>query len=81
MEAHRNVGEAAQIRLLVAPRRSQDANGVDVTLSDGERLRCDLLVGADGIHSETRALVLDGADPRRVADMAIATWRRGRSTT
>ena len=53
---------------------AQDAGGVDVTLSDGEQLRCDVLVGADGIHSQTRGLVLDGDDPRRVADMAIATF-------
>jgi 2-polyprenyl-6-methoxyphenol hydroxylase-like FAD-dependent oxidoreductase len=31
--------------------------GVSVTLSDGERLEADLLVGADGIHSTVRRLV------------------------
>ena len=30
-------------------------SGVEVTLTDGELLHADLLVGADGIHSETRA--------------------------
>ncbi|OXM75149.1 MULTISPECIES: FAD-dependent monooxygenase [Amycolatopsis] len=36
---------------------SQDAGGVDVTLSDGTVERADLLVGADGLHSATRRLV------------------------
>jgi deazaflavin-dependent oxidoreductase (nitroreductase family) len=33
------------------------ATGVSVTLSDGQRLQADLLVGADGIHSTVRRLV------------------------
>lgn len=32
-------------------------NGVEVTLSNGEQLGADLLVGADGIHSELRAKI------------------------
>ncbi|MGW4589684.1 FAD-dependent monooxygenase [Amycolatopsis thermoflava] len=36
---------------------AQDADGVDVTLSDGTVERADLLVGADGLHSTTRKLV------------------------
>lgn len=36
---------------------AQDANGVDVTLSDGTVERADLLIGADGLHSTTRRLV------------------------
>lgn len=35
----------------------QDADGVDATLSDGTRLRADLVVGADGPHSAVRRLV------------------------
>lgn len=35
----------------------QDDDGVDVTLSDGSRLRVDLVVGADGPHSAVRGLV------------------------
>lgn len=31
--------------------------GVDLTFSGGERMRCDLLVGADGVHSRVRTLV------------------------
>lgn len=36
---------------------SQNADGVDVTLTNGERARVDLLVVADGAYSKTRALV------------------------
>lgn len=37
-------------------------SGVEATLSDGEQLRADLLVGADGIHSESRAALLGPED-------------------
>lgn len=36
---------------------TQDDAGVDVTLSDGSRMRADLIVGADGPHSAVRRLV------------------------
>jgi 2-polyprenyl-6-methoxyphenol hydroxylase-like FAD-dependent oxidoreductase len=35
----------------------QDHNGVDVTLSNGEEIRADLVVAADGTYSSTRASV------------------------
>jgi 2-polyprenyl-6-methoxyphenol hydroxylase-like FAD-dependent oxidoreductase len=34
----------------------QDDDGADITLSDGTRLRADLVVGADGPHSAVRSL-------------------------
>lgn len=36
---------------------TQDADGVDLTLSDGSASRVDLLVGADGLNSAVRAMV------------------------
>jgi 2-polyprenyl-6-methoxyphenol hydroxylase-like FAD-dependent oxidoreductase len=39
----------------------QDADGVDVTFSDGARGRYDLVVGADGLHSKVRELVFPDA--------------------
>ncbi|MFD6141715.1 FAD-dependent oxidoreductase [Promicromonospora sp. NPDC060271] len=44
----------------------QDPDGVDVTLSDGTVERADLLVGADGLHSATRRLVLGPEDDVRL---------------
>ncbi len=39
-----------------------DDKGVHVKLDDGSQLSCDVLVGADGIHSSVRALVFGGED-------------------
>lgn len=36
---------------------AQDADGVDVVFAGGNRRRFDLVVGADGLHSELRAMV------------------------
>ncbi|WGX99217.1 FAD-dependent monooxygenase [Nocardioides sp. L-11A] len=36
---------------------TQDADGVDVTLARGGRRRFDLVIGADGLHSELRSMV------------------------
>lgn len=41
---------------------TQRSEEVDVTISDGSSLHCDLLVGADGIHSKVRSLIF-GNDP------------------
>ena len=48
-----------RIRYGCSPARVDDtgADGVRVTLDDGEELAADLLVGADGIHSAVRAMV------------------------
>ncbi|MBL6454801.1 flavin-dependent oxidoreductase [Belnapia sp. T6] len=55
--------EAAQARLGAARLRTgrrltgfqQDAAGVTAEFADGDRVRADLLIGADGIHSAVRA--------------------------
>ncbi|RKE23661.1 FAD-dependent monooxygenase [Streptomyces sp. TLI_171] len=36
---------------------AQDADGVDVVFAGGDRRRFDLVIGADGLHSELRAMV------------------------
>ncbi|KAA0021799.1 FAD-dependent oxidoreductase [Antrihabitans cavernicola] len=36
---------------------TQDADGVDVVFDGGDRRRFDLVIGADGLHSATRAMV------------------------
>ncbi|MEV1004797.1 FAD-dependent monooxygenase [Nonomuraea sp. NPDC050202] len=36
---------------------SQDADGVDVVFAGGDRRRFDLVIGADGLHSQLRAMV------------------------
>ena len=41
---------------------AQDADGVDVTLSDGTTERFDLVVGADGLHSQVRSLAFGPAE-------------------
>ena len=50
----------------------QDADGVDVTFENGPPRRFDLLVGADGLHSRTRALTF-GPEERFVRSLGIHT--------
>lgn len=42
----------------------QDADGVHATLQDGTRYRADVLIGADGVHSVTRATLIAEDRPR-----------------
>ena len=53
-------------------RFEQDVDGVTVELASGERLRCDALIGADGIHSVVREQ-LRGKEPTQFAN--IMMWR------
>lgn len=50
----------------------QDADGVDVTFENGPPRRFDLLVGADGLHSRTRALAF-GPEEHFVRSLGIHT--------
>lgn len=47
-------------------------DGVDVSLSDGDTIAADLLVGADGIHSRVRALAF-GAEERFLRHLGLHT--------
>jgi 2-polyprenyl-6-methoxyphenol hydroxylase-like FAD-dependent oxidoreductase len=51
-----------------------ECNGVGVRLSDGAEIRCDLVVGADGLHSRLRALCCGPEDwfVRRLGARVVA---------
>ena len=64
----------ADVRLgLTADSLDQDATGVDVTFSDGERRRYDLVVGADGIYSKTRGMLFE--EPVEPVYTGQMSWR------
>ena len=51
---------------------TQDDEGVDVTLSDGSTGRYDLLIGADGLHSDIRKQLGIEVEPERTG---MGIWR------
>lgn len=54
--------EGVEVRLgLKVETLAQDAQGVDVTFSDGSAGRYDLIVGADGIYSQIRGMIFPDA--------------------
>jgi 2-polyprenyl-6-methoxyphenol hydroxylase-like FAD-dependent oxidoreductase len=50
-----------------------DAEGVEVTLTDGQRRRYDLVIGADGLYSKTREALFPDAPKPRYSGQAV--WR------
>lgn len=52
----------------------QHADGVEVTLSDGREVTCDLVIGADGVHSSVRESVF-GTGAVRPASLGSVSWR------
>jgi len=52
---------------------AQDDDGVEVRFTDGQRGRYDLVIGADGLHSKTRAAVFPDAPHPRYTGQAV--WR------
>lgn len=64
----------ASIRLgLTADRIDQDGAQAAVTLSDGTTETFDLVVGADGVYSQTRKMVLPDAEEPQFTGQAV--WR------
>jgi 2-polyprenyl-6-methoxyphenol hydroxylase-like FAD-dependent oxidoreductase len=51
----------------------QDAEGVDVTFTDGQRRRYDVVIGADGLYSKTREALFPGAPEPHYSGQAV--WR------
>ncbi|MBE3637602.1 FAD-dependent oxidoreductase [Mangrovicoccus algicola] len=52
---------------------AQDADGVDVTFTDGSAARYDAVIGADGLYSKTRQVMMP--DAPRPAYVGQAVWR------
>ncbi|KPF58291.1 hypothetical protein D621_06845 [beta proteobacterium AAP51] len=52
---------------------TQDADGVDVSFTDGQRRRYSLVIGADGLYSKTREALFPGAPKPRYSGQAC--WR------
>jgi 2-polyprenyl-6-methoxyphenol hydroxylase-like FAD-dependent oxidoreductase len=52
---------------------SQDADGVDVSFTDGQRQRYDLVIGADGLYSKVREALFPGAPKPRYSGQCV--WR------
>jgi 2-polyprenyl-6-methoxyphenol hydroxylase-like FAD-dependent oxidoreductase len=70
----RAVQAGAQIRLGVTAERLQDdAEGVDVEFSDGGAGRYDLVIGADGLNSTTRAAIFPDAPKPEPTGQSV--WR------
>lgn len=68
------VALGAELRLgLTVAEIADDGAGVSVTFSDGTSGRYDLVVGADGIYSQTRAAVLPDAETPEFTGQAV--WR------
>ncbi|MEZ5897647.1 MAG: FAD-dependent oxidoreductase [Parvularculaceae bacterium] len=51
----------------------QDGDGVDIVFSDGKRGRFDVVIGADGLYSQTRSMLFPNADKPEFTGQAV--WR------
>lgn len=71
-DAARDLGATVRLGVTVEA-MADDGAGVDVTLSDGTAARFDVVVGADGIFSRTRAQILPGAPRPRYTGQWV--WR------
>ena len=72
-DLHRTLSDGVEVTHGLEPTAIEPGpDAVTVGLSDGSRRELDLVVGADGIRSTTRALLGDPAPPRRVGQLS---WR------
>ncbi len=75
----RVLGDAAKalgttIKLgLTATALNDDGTGVNVSFSDGTENRFDLVIGADGVYSQTRAMILPDAETPQFTGQSV--WR------
>ena len=70
----RTRASGAEVRLgVVAVSLNDDGEGVDARLSDGSSGRFDLVVGADGVYSQTRARIFPDAPQPEYTGQAV--WR------
>ncbi|MGB3796228.1 MAG: FAD-dependent oxidoreductase [Alteraurantiacibacter sp.] len=70
----RTVACGAEVRLGVTATRIEDRDdGVDVTFSDGSEGRYDIVVGADGVYSQTREMIMPAAEGPEFTGQAV--WR------
>ncbi|MEN2787318.1 FAD-dependent oxidoreductase [Sphingomonas qilianensis] len=72
--ADRVMSDGVEVLLGVTTTTINDlGDGVHVTLSDGSERNFDIVVGADGVHSQTRAMLFpDAAEPEYTGQ---AVWR------
>ncbi|WP_315761126.1 FAD-dependent oxidoreductase [Sphingomonas sp. Y38-1Y] len=70
----RTIASGAEVRLgVTANAFEDDGKGVDVTFSDGTTGRFDLVIGADGVYSQTRAAILPNAPSPEFTGQSV--WR------
>lgn len=70
----RALAAGANVRLgMTATALDDDGKGVDATFSDGGGGRYDMVIGADGAYSQTRALILPNAPQPAFTGQAV--WR------
>jgi 2-polyprenyl-6-methoxyphenol hydroxylase-like FAD-dependent oxidoreductase len=70
----RTIASGASVRLgITADVIMDDGDGVDVTFSDGSHARYGLVIGADGLYSQTRAALFPDAPVPRFVGQGV--WR------
>jgi 2-polyprenyl-6-methoxyphenol hydroxylase-like FAD-dependent oxidoreductase len=70
----RTIASGATVQLgVTATKLDEDDDGVTATLSDGTRGRWDIVVGADGLYSETRRMILPEAPAPEFVGQSV--WR------
>lgn len=70
----RTIADGAEVRLgVTAAEIEDDGEGVDVRLSDGSAGRFDIVVGADGVYSQTRSAIMPDAPQPQFTGQAV--WR------